>query len=79
LLTSTSSGNTYYTLTANGSGRSKITTAGWIPEGELGLASTTKPYYIKKVTSSKTGDGTATTATASGGTVATVTAPSATV
>lgn len=51
--TEPSSGN-YYTITANGSGNSKITTAGWMPTGALASASTTKNYYVAKATSSKT-------------------------
>lgn len=72
--TQPSSGN-YYTLTASGSGSSKITTAGWIPTGALTAASTTAKYYVTKATSS-TSNGTA-SATANAGTASIAKQPSA--
>ena len=63
--TKPSSGN-YYTLTASGSGSSKITTEGWIGTGALAAASTTAAYYVVKASSSTSnGTATATNGTAS--------------
>ena len=51
LLATKPSSGTYYTLTANGSGSSKISTGGYLPTNEtLAEASTTKDYYIVKGT-----------------------------
>lgn len=51
----------YYVLTANGSGSSKVTSAGYIETGNLTAASTTATYYMQKASHSNSASVTAKT------------------